>query len=213
MIEPMRMKSSFQQCEIQGGDIIVFQKDLTPREYVRNCQAAVMLSELSLFNQALLDVFLLLIDRQSELKDQNAKASIVQYYEYIFNRIIVEFRPKIDEDGTLSTYPIELSRKSTYDQVAAKLAEKLEVDPLHIQFTTVSLPSGLPKNTIKRSTNLTLQEMLTPAYPHHGPQHNMLYYEKLDMSIVELESKRLVKVTWLGPTMKDEVLYSIEIEP
>ena len=33
----------------------------------------------------------------------------------------------------------------------------------------------------------------------------MIYYEKLDMSIVELESKRLIKVTWLGPTLKDEV--------
>lgn len=34
MIEPMKMKSTFHQCEIQGGDIIVFQKDLTPKEYV-----------------------------------------------------------------------------------------------------------------------------------------------------------------------------------
>lgn len=34
MIEPMKMKSTFNQCEIQGGDIVVFQKDLTPKEYV-----------------------------------------------------------------------------------------------------------------------------------------------------------------------------------
>ena len=32
MIEPMKMKSTFNQCEIQGGDIVVFQKDLTPKE-------------------------------------------------------------------------------------------------------------------------------------------------------------------------------------
>ncbi|KAK3819643.1 MAG: ubiquitin carboxyl-terminal hydrolase 5 [Benniella sp.] len=173
MIEPMKMKSTFQQCEIQGGDIIVFQKDLTPKEL-------------------------------GELKDQNAKASIIQYYEYIFNRIIVEFKPKNDEGGTLPTYSIELSRKSTYDQVAAKLAEKLGVDPLHIQFTTTSSPSGLPKNTLKRSANLPLQEMLVPGHVHLGNQYNVLFYEKLDMSIVELESKRLVKVTWVGPTLKDE---------
>ncbi|KAG0004724.1 hypothetical protein BGZ65_012817 [Modicella reniformis] len=175
MIEPMKMKSTFHQSEIQGGDIIVFQKDLTPKE-------------------------------TSDLKDQNpnAKPSIGQYYEYVVNRIIVDFRPKIDEDGTRPTYSIELSKKSTYDQVASKLAEKLDVDPLHIQFTTASLPSGLPKNTIKRSTNLPLQEMLSSSYVQHGAQHNVLYYEKLDISIVELESKRLVKVIWLGPTMKDE---------
>lgn len=28
------MKSTFMQSEIQGGDIIVFQKELTPKEYV-----------------------------------------------------------------------------------------------------------------------------------------------------------------------------------
>jgi len=147
-----------------------------------------------------------LSDRLGELKDQNAKVSIIQYYEYIFNRIIVEFKPKNDEGGTLPTYSIELSRKSTYDQVAAKLAEKLGVDPLHIQFTTTSSPSGLPKNTLKRSANLPLQEMLVPGHVHLGNQYNVLFYEKLDMSIVELESKRLVKVTWIGPTLKDEVL-------
>ncbi|KAG0239645.1 hypothetical protein BGX31_002574 [Mortierella sp. GBA43] len=188
MIEPMKMKSTFQQSEIQGGDIIVFQKELTPKEYVYND---------SYGNSQI-----------NELKDQNSKASIHQYYEYIFNRIVVEFRPKNDEEGALPTYSIELSKRSTYDQVAAKLAEKLDIDPLHIQFTTAS-PTGLPKNTIKRSTNLPLQEMLAPGYAHHGTQHNVLYYEKLDMSIVELESKRRVKVTWLGPTMKDESTHEL----
>ncbi|KAG0304741.1 hypothetical protein BGZ98_005084 [Dissophora globulifera] len=173
MIEPMKMKSTFQQSEIQGGDIIVFQKDLTPKEV-------------------------------SDLSAQNAKVGIPQHYEYIYNRIIVDFKPKIDEDGTLKTYSIELSKKSTYDQVAAKLAEKLEVDPLHIQFTSASTPNGLPKNAIKRLTNLQLQEMLPPGYVHHGVGPNVIYYEKLGISIVELESKRLIKVTWLGSTLKDE---------
>lgn len=32
MIEPMKVKLTFHQCEIQGGDIIVFQKELTQKE-------------------------------------------------------------------------------------------------------------------------------------------------------------------------------------
>ncbi|KAF9432060.1 hypothetical protein BGZ76_011315 [Entomortierella beljakovae] len=179
MIEPMKMKSTFQQSEIQGGDIIVFQKDLTPKE-------------------------------ANELSSQNIKATIPQYFDYIYNRIIVNFKPKNEEDTTLQTYTIELSRKSTYDQVATKLAEKLGTDPLHIQFTSASLQNGLPKAPIKRITNLQLHEMLSPGYIHQGGLgQNVIYYEKLDISIVELESKQLLKVTWLGPTLKDEAPHEL----
>lgn len=47
--------------------------------------------------------------------------------------------------------------------------------------------------------------MLSPGYINNTQSSNVIYYEKLDISIVELESKRLVKVTFLGPTLKDEV--------
>ncbi|KAG0040633.1 hypothetical protein BGZ82_000591 [Podila clonocystis] len=174
MIEPMKMKATFSNCEIQGGDIVVFQKDLTPKEV-------------------------------TELQQQGLRPSAPQHYEYIFNRVVVEFKPKNEEDTALQTYSIELSRKSSYDQVASKLAEKLETDPLHIQFTAAPTPGGQPRMPIRRSTNLLLQDMISPGYTYQGqPTPNVIYYEKLDMSIVELESKRLIKVTWLGPTLKDE---------
>ncbi|KAF9172197.1 hypothetical protein BGX20_006156 [Mortierella sp. AD010] len=180
MIEPMKSKSTFQQCEIQGGDIVVFQKDLTQNEV-------------------------------TDLQQQNLRAAIPQHYEYLYNRIVVEFKPKVeqDENSALQTYSIELSRKSTYDQVASKLAEKLGTDPLHIQFTTASSPNGAPKNTIKRMPNMVLLEMLASGYVHGGVAPSVIFYEKLNVSIVELESKRLVKVTWLGPTMKDESTHEL----
>ncbi|KAF8937723.1 hypothetical protein BGZ58_002267 [Dissophora ornata] len=178
MIEPMKMKSTFHQCEIQSGDIIVFQKELTPKETV-------------------------------EIQQQNLRASIPQHYEYLFNRVVVDFKPKYEQQDTLQTYSIELSKKNTYDQVAAKLAEKLETDPLHIQFTSASHPNGQPKNTIKRSTNMLLHEMLSSGCVHPAPAPNFLYYEKLSMSIVELESKRWIKITWLGPSRNDESTHEL----
>ncbi|KAG0370870.1 hypothetical protein BGZ54_003296 [Gamsiella multidivaricata] len=178
MIEPMKIKNSFNQCEIQGGDIIVFQKELTPKEV-------------------------------NDLKDQGLRATVPQHYEYLFNRIYVEFRPRNDQDSTLESYTLELSRKSTYDQVAEKLAEKLNTDPLHIQFTAPSHPNGPPKNTIKRSTTMLLHEMLAPGYAQQYQVPSVLYYEKLDISIVELESKRIIRVTWLGPTLKDESTHDL----
>ena len=39
---------------------------------------------------------------------------------------------------------------------------------------------------------------LTPSAP-------ILFYEMLDISIIELETKRFFKVTWLGNTVKEEV--------
>ncbi|KAF9979100.1 hypothetical protein BGZ73_006337 [Actinomortierella ambigua] len=174
MIEPMKMKTTFHQCEIQGGDIIVFQKELTPKE-------------------------------MTDLNALHGRAMIPQYFEYIFNRITVEFRPKNVEDPALETYTVELSKKSTYDQVAQALADKLGIDHLHLQFSSASQPGGQPKAVIRRQPNVQLQEMLAQGFINQGGQPCILYYEKLDMSIVELESKRLVKVTWLGPGMKEEV--------
>lgn len=55
--------------------------------------------------------------RMNELQQQNIRVAIPQYYEYINNRIIVEFKPRNDEDTTLESYSVELSKKSTYDQV------------------------------------------------------------------------------------------------
>ncbi|KAG0337566.1 hypothetical protein BG004_007591 [Podila humilis] len=174
MIEPMKIKSTFHQSEIQGGDIIVFQKELTPKEL-------------------------------AELEQQGHLVNAPQYYEYIFNRVVVEFKPKGERDTTLQSYSIELSRKNSYDQVAVKLADKLCVDPLHIQFTGPVSLGGQPRSPIRRATNLLLQDMIHPGYTHVAASTlHVLYYEKLDMSIVELENKRLIKVVWLGPTLKDE---------
>jgi ubiquitin carboxyl-terminal hydrolase 7 len=180
MIEPIKLKSTFLHCEIQDGDIIAFQRDLSSKE-------------------------------ANELKDHNLRMSIPQHYDYIANRMIVEFRPKNDQDGSLQTYLIELTKKSTYDQVAGALAAKLGTDPMHIQFTSASSPNGLPKHVLKRATNMLLHEMLSGNVPPTVVT-NILYYEKLNISIVELESKRLFKVTWLGPTLKDEVQSMLSVK-
>ncbi|KAF9179390.1 hypothetical protein BGZ50_006969, partial [Haplosporangium sp. Z 11] len=173
-IEAMKTKSTFNHSEIQSGDIIVFQKELTPKKI-------------------------------AELEQKHLRTTAPEHFDYIVNRVVVDFKPKNEDDPTLPTYSIELSRKSTYDQVAAKLAEKLETDPLHIQFTPAVTHNGQQRGAIKRDPDLLLHGMLSPVYTQQGIGINpVLFYEKLNISIVELESKRLIKVTYLGPTLKDE---------
>ncbi|KAF9082945.1 hypothetical protein BGX23_011943 [Mortierella sp. AD031] len=171
MIEPMKVKLTFHQCEIQGGDIIVFQKELTQKE-------------------------------TEDLEQRKLRATVPQYFDYIHNRLMVEFKPKTEKDAHLPTYLVELSKKNTYDEIAAVASEKLEIDPLFVQFTSSSV-GGVPKKVILKDTTLSLEEILSPGYVP-GNEKTTLFYQKLDMSIVELETKRLFKVTWLSPTLKKE---------
>ncbi|CAG8566428.1 7948_t:CDS:10 [Funneliformis caledonium] len=156
MIEEMKLKSTFQQSEIQDGDIIVFQKALTDKE----------IQEHSLAGRI---------------------HNIIQFYESLTLRIVVSFKPKLKDRDP----------KPEFDLVAEQVAAHLRTDPLKLRFTTAHSTSGTPKNVIKRTTNQTLSEMLQ-AYL--TPSSHLLFYEMLDISIVELETKKFFKVTWLGNT-------------
>ncbi|CAG8434848.1 2439_t:CDS:10 [Funneliformis mosseae] len=160
MIEEMKLKSTFQQSEIQDGDIIVFQKALTDKE----------IQEHSLAGRI---------------------HNIIQFYESLTLRIVVSFKPKLKDRDP----------KPEFDLVAEQVAAHLRTDPLKLRFTTAHSTSGTPKNVIKRTTNQTLSEMLQ-AYL--TPSSHLLFYEMLDISIVELETKKFFKVTWLGNTVKEE---------
>jgi len=79
----------------------------------------------------------------------------------------------------------------------------LNIDPLKLRFTTADSSSGTPNNVIKRTTTQTLSEMLQTAYL--TPQAHVLFYEMLEISIVELETKKFIKISWLGNTVKEKV--------
>ncbi|CAI2180552.1 16272_t:CDS:10 [Funneliformis geosporum] len=160
MIEEMKLKSTFQQSEIQDGDIIVFQKMLTDKEIQEHSSAGRI-------------------------------HNIIQFYESLTLRIVVSFKPKLKDRDP----------KPEFDLVAEQVAAHLRTDPLKLRFTTAHSTSGTPKNVIKRTTNQTLSEMLQ-AYL--TPSSHLLFYEMLDISIVELETKKFFKITWLGNTVKEE---------
>ena len=55
---------------------------------------------------------------------------------------------------------------------------------------------------LKRSLNQSISEIMSPSYAN--PTTTVILYEKLDVSIVELETKRSLKVTWTGIYNKEE---------
>ncbi|KAL8929473.1 MAG: hypothetical protein Q9208_001142 [Pyrenodesmia sp. 3 TL-2023] len=179
MIEPMKAKATLQQAEIQDGDIVCFQRALSEKE------ASVIAST----------------GRYTDARE---------FYDYLMNRIMVQFAPKIPTEQRDHTFTLPLSKKMSYDQFSAKVGEHLKVDPTHIRFTTVASTTGKPKQPVRRGQAATLHQILNPAlstYANPNQRSDVLFYEILEMSITELETKRNMRVTWLPEgIVKEEAL-------
>ena len=79
--------------------------------------------------------------------------------------------------------------------MSTKAGEYLRHDPIKLRFTTTHATNQLPKSVLKWSLNQNIAEIMAPT--HINPTMTILY-EKLDVSIIELETKRSVKVIWMG---------------
>ena len=131
-----------------------------------------------------------------------------EFYDYLLNRITVEFFPRFPSEPEDPSFVLTLSKKMTYDQLAAKAGEHLKVDPTHLRFTTVNA-SGRPKMAVKYGQNGTLSNILAPSpYNYAGTQlhkPDMFYYEILELSLKELEQRKGVRITWLPDGIVKEV--------
>ena len=171
MIEPMKSKQTFQQSEIQDGDIICFQKVLPDAEL-----AMVTYSDAR------------------------------QYYDYLLNRISVQFFCR--QKGAGPDFSLWLNRKMTYEQFSAKVGEYLKVDPTHIRYATVHPTINKQKSFVRRGLSQTLAQILTSQYTSYGysnHRNDTLYYEVLETSLADYETKKIVKVTWLSEGITKEV--------
>jgi ubiquitin carboxyl-terminal hydrolase 7 len=107
-------------------------------------------------------------------------------------------------------FSLTLSRKMTYDQFAKKVGEHLGIDYSHLRFCPVLATNGKPKQPIKRTINQTLFQILNGQYGSYGYSMHLpdaLYYEVLDTSLSEYETKKTLKVTWLIDGINKEVCY------
>jgi ubiquitin carboxyl-terminal hydrolase 7 len=98
--------------------------------------------------------------------------------------------------------------------MAAKVGEKLGVNPTHLRFYTVNASTLNPKTPVKRNLSQNLQQILTPPYSTFGNNNqraDMLYFEILDMSLSELDTKKNLKVTWLSEGITKDVSTELRI--
>lgn len=58
--------------------------------------------------------------------------------------------------------------------------------------------TGAARTVVKRNQNSTLQQMLTNQYYANSTvSSNSLFYEVLELSLTELETKKIIKLCWL----------------
>ncbi|PVG02230.1 putative ubiquitin-specific processing protease 21 [Serendipita vermifera] len=172
MIELMKPKATFAQSEIQDGDIICFQVEISEKDIL-------------------------------DLESQGLASSPVAYYDFLQNRVVIHFKPR-DEIDTDAGFDLVLSKKMTYEMMAQKVGDRLKHDHLKLRFTTTQ-PNGQPKQVLKRSLNQAVSEIIQTSYLAH--QTPTILYELLDVPISELETKRSLKVVWVGMHNKEEATH------
>ena len=89
--------------------------------------------------------------------------------------------------------------------MATRVGDFLRHDPLKLRFTSSNTSNLGPKSVIKKSLNQSVADITQTGYYTNHPAQIVLYYEKLDVSIVELETKKSLKITWTGQHNKEEV--------
>lgn len=88
------------------------------------------------------------------------------------------------------------------------MAERINWQPTHLRFWTVNASTGNPRTPVKRGPNQTLQSILNPTGFNHlstSQRSDALYFEVLDMSLAELDTKKSVKISWLSEGITKEV--------
>lgn len=131
------------------------------------------------------------------------------WYDYLLNSRLVKFcpHPKQQQPHNYEMIDLHLSTRLVYDQVAARLGEKIGVDPSHLRFFTVNASNQNPKSPVKRHPTQTLLQILTPQYGTftNAQRSDALFYEVLEISLSELDTKKSVKITWLSEGITKEV--------
>ncbi|RKP09509.1 ubiquitin carboxyl-terminal hydrolase 5 [Thamnocephalis sphaerospora] len=171
MVEPIDPSGSFRDAELQNGDIICFQLELTEAE-------------------------------QSKIKP-GISLTVPGYFENVQKSVAVCFRPlpKLDSDGQQEVSAM-LLRDMKYDEASTSCRDLLGIDPMKLQFTPASHSNNM-RSPLRRDPEMILADMLLHTNIPMN-KSSVIYYEVLDVDITEFDTKKKLKVIWLGLNHSDE---------
>lgn len=96
----------------------------------------------------------------------------------------------------------------SYEQWSTRVGKHLKIDPTRLRFAPISQQSGQPKSYVKRSTSRNLSYVLrgtSSFFEHDNRREDRLFYEILEESLSEYETKKLLKISWLPDGIVNEV--------
>ncbi|KFA48120.1 hypothetical protein S40293_09283 [Stachybotrys chartarum IBT 40293] len=192
MIEPLKPKQTLKVAELQDGDIIVFQRQDRRAEAPRPTDKTVQ--------------------EVNKVSDRFEDAR--EYYDFLEHKRTVRFHPHPNRCDQTEYPPFDLvlNSKLTYDAMAEKVGAHLGVPGTHVRFWTVSAATNNPKTPVRRGTNPTLRQILNLAGTNalnNNQRGDAFYFEVLEMSLAELDTKKSVKITWLSEGISKETQYDL----
>ncbi len=133
-----------------------------------------------------------------------------EYYDFLLNKKTVKFHahPQKCDAQQYPAFEIVLNAKMSYDKLSEKIGERLGVPATHLRFYTVNASSGNPRTAVKRSQNQNAHNILNPTgygQLNMNQRNDALYFEVLDMSLAELDTKKNIKITFISEGITKEV--------
>jgi ubiquitin carboxyl-terminal hydrolase 7 len=226
MIEPMKAKQSLKAAELQDGDIICFQLYESKSTESRNMESSQ--ESISQLTQGIT----LADDNRSLPTKSPSTNSLVStrpnpqsvsaiglepitdarlWYDFLLHKRIVTILPhptRTVDPESVEKLVLTLTTKHSYDSLSAIVGDRLGVNPTHLRFWTVNATTNQPKTSVKRGPHQTLQTILMPPYStfsNNNQRADALFYELLDMSLSELDTKKTIKVIWVSEGTTKEV--------
>ncbi|KAL6910991.1 putative ubiquitin hydrolase [Trichoderma evansii] len=191
MIEPLKGKQTLKAAELQDGDIVCFQR--VSDKKTESARAS---------DKASQDI------NKSFDRVEDAR----EYYDFLEHKRTVKFHahPTRSDQTQYPPFELVLNSKITYDVLSDQVGAHLKTPSTHIRLWTVNSSTNNPKAPVRRGTNPTLRQILNPLGSNTlnaTQRSDAFYFEVLEMSLAELDTKKNIKLTWLseGITKEDQL--------
>ena len=201
MIEALKSKQTLKAAELQDGDVICFQRSSDRKSSERSFLDRKTGSEKS--------------SDKSNAKKWDYFTDAKAYYEFLLNKRQIQFMPHPARCNAEEYPPFDLllNIRITYDQLCERVGAQLQVEPTHLRFYTVNNNvAGSPRTVVKRSAAQNLNTILSPqGYASLGTSQktDALYFEVLEMSLAELETKKGIRLVLLSDGISKDESYDL----
>ncbi|XP_014350790.1 ubiquitin carboxyl-terminal hydrolase 7 isoform X1 [Latimeria chalumnae] len=147
----------------------------------------------------LMDGDIIVFQKDDPENDTSELPTAKEYFRDLYHRVDVIFCDKtiLNDPG----FVVTLSNRMNYFQVAKTVAQRLNTDPMLLQFFKSQGYRDGPGNPLRHNYEGTLRDLLQFFKPR---QPKKLYYQQLKMKITDFENRRSFKCIWLNSQFREE---------